>query len=34
MGDRKETKKYTFTVEGETEQWYLYWLRNQINACQ
>ena len=34
MGDRKETKKYTFTVEGETDQWYLYWLRNQINACQ
>lgn len=34
MGDRKETKKYTFTVEGETEQRYLYWLRDQINACQ
>ena len=34
MGDRKETKKYTFTVEGETEKWYLYWLRDQINACR
>lgn len=26
-----ETKKYIFTVEGETEQWYLEWLREQIN---
>ena len=26
MGNSKETKKYTFTVEGENEQWYLYWL--------
>ena len=34
MADRKETKKYIFTVEGETEQWYLYWLRDQINACE
>ena len=34
MNDRKETKKYIFTVEGETEQWYLYWLRDQINACE
>ena len=29
----RETLKYTFTVEGETEQWYLLWLRDQINAC-
>lgn len=34
MPDRLEIKKYTFTVEGETEQWYLLWLRNQINACE
>lgn len=33
MADRKFTKKYVFTVEGETEQWYLYWLRDQINGC-
>ena len=32
MADRKETKKYIFTVEGETEQWYLYWLRDQYNG--
>jgi hypothetical protein len=33
MPDMRETLKYTFTVEGETEQWYLLWLRDQINAC-
>ncbi len=32
MNERKERRKYTFTVEGETEQWYLYWLRDQINS--
>lgn len=32
MPDRKETRKYVFTVEGETEQWYLYWLRDLINS--
>lgn len=26
-----ETKKYTLTVEGETEKWYFLWLRDQIN---
>ena len=26
MPDMRETLKYTFTVEGETEQWYLLWL--------
>lgn len=31
MPDMRETLKYTFTVEGETEQWYLLWLRDQIN---
>ena len=33
MGDRLQTLKYTFTVEGETEQWYLKWLEKQINTC-
>lgn len=28
---RKENRKYTFTVEGETEQWYLNWLMERIN---
>ncbi len=31
MRERFERLKYTFTVEGETEQWYLLWLRDQIN---
>jgi len=29
---RKETRKYYFSVEGETEQWYLQWLQNKINS--
>lgn len=33
MPELKETKKYTFTVEGETEKWYFEWLEKQINAC-
>ena len=28
---RKECRKYYFSVEGETEKWYLEWLENQIN---
>lgn len=32
--ERKETKKYYFSVEGETEQLYLEWLRDIINAFQ
>lgn len=28
----KKTKKYYFSVEGETEQWYLEWLQNTINS--
>ena len=28
-----ETKKYVLTVEGETEQWYFLWLKDQINNC-
>lgn len=31
MPEMKEHRKYYFTVEGETEQWYLQWLQNQIN---
>lgn len=27
----KQTKKYYFSVEGETEKWYLEWLMGQIN---
>lgn len=34
MAGLKETKKYTFTVEGETEKWYFNWLEKQINACE
>ena len=34
MSERLETKKFVLTVEGETEQWYLYWLRDQINKCE
>lgn len=32
MTERKQTKKYVFSVEGGTEKWYLEWLQNQINA--
>ena len=28
---RKATKKFYFSVEGETEQWYLKWLQDIIN---
>ena len=31
MAEKKETKKYVFTVEGQTEELYLYWLRDRIN---
>lgn len=31
MAKMKSTKKYYFTVEGETEQWYLQWLQKTIN---
>ena len=27
----KTTKKYYFSVEGETEKWYLDWLQEKIN---
>lgn len=32
MVKRKITKKYYFSVEGETEQWYLKWLQKVINS--
>ena len=32
--DKLYTKKFVFTVEGETEKWYLEWLRDQINTCK
>lgn len=32
MAKLKKTNKYYFSVEGETEQWYLKWLQNLINA--
>lgn len=31
MAKLKSTKKYYFSVEGETEQWYLKWLQDIIN---
>lgn len=34
MNNRLETLTYNFTVEGETEQWYLYWLRDEVNKCE
>lgn len=30
--NRKEIKQYFFTVEGETEKWYLDWLQDAING--
>ena len=32
MSNRKPNKKYYFTVEGDTEKWYLDWLKNTINS--
>ena len=32
MAEFKENRKYTFTVEGDTEHWYLDWLQGCINA--
>lgn len=31
--DKKENRRYVFTVEGETEKWYFEWLQQQINSC-
>ena len=33
MASRKINKKYFFSVEGETEKWYLQWLQQLINSC-
>lgn len=30
---RKQTLTNFFSVEGETDKWYLDWLENQINAA-
>lgn len=32
MTEKREIRKYTFTVEGETEKWYFQWLQKSINA--
>ena len=32
MTKANKALKYIFTVEGETEKWYLKWLEQQINA--
>lgn len=32
MCERLENKSFVLTVEGDTEKWYLYWLRDQINC--
>ncbi len=34
MSKRKENLNYTFTVEGNTEKWYLEWLQKEINGCE
>jgi hypothetical protein len=34
MAKRKCAKKYYFSVEGETEQWYLFWLIDLINNTE
>ena len=34
MVKRKTTQKYYFSVEGETEQWYLKWLQDCINNTE
>ena len=34
MNERLYTKKFVFTVEGETEKWYLEWLRDQVNSYE
>ena len=34
MSKKKATKKYYFSVEGETEQWYLKWLQDTMNNTE
>lgn len=31
---KKQTKKYYFSVEGETEKWYFAWLQKSVNAIE
>ena len=31
MSSMKITRKYYFSVEGETEKWYLDWLEEELN---
>jgi len=33
MAERNNTYKYVFTVEGDTEKWYLDWLSEKIKDC-
>ncbi|MCG8483891.1 MAG: RloB family protein [Clostridia bacterium] len=33
MAKMKKTKKFYFSVEGETENWYLKWLQDKINEA-
>ena len=32
MANMKTAKKYYFSVEGQTEKWYLDWLQETINS--
>lgn len=34
MGKLKQSNKYYFTVEGETEKWYFEWLQKTINEAE
>ena len=34
MANRKKTKKYYFSLEGETEKWYFEWLQSIINNSE
>ncbi len=34
MANRKKNLRIYFSVEGETEKWYLNWLQQQINASE
>ena len=34
MTERKETRQYTLTVEGETEKMYFEWLQKEINTSE
>lgn len=34
MPERKEKRKFVFSVEGETEKWYLEWLQKRVNESK